>query len=76
MAPLAGSSFSIDTWKNDPPDVELKCFLPNGIFLTLYVPATATIREIKSVSSDNTQTCINVQPISTQNHQKYIFFLI
>lgn len=49
MAPLAGPSFSIDTWKNDPPDVELKCFLPNGIFLTLHVPATATIREIKTV---------------------------
>ncbi|KNC26382.1 hypothetical protein FF38_05279 [Lucilia cuprina] len=48
MAPLAGPSFSIDTWKNDPPDVELKCFLPNGIFLTLSVPATATIREIKT----------------------------
>ncbi|XP_075148602.1 phosphatidylinositol 3-kinase 92E [Haematobia irritans] len=48
MAPLAGSSFSIDTWKNDPPDVELKCFLPNGIFLCLHMPATATIREVKT----------------------------
>ncbi|XP_061388256.1 phosphatidylinositol 4,5-bisphosphate 3-kinase catalytic subunit beta isoform [Musca vetustissima] len=48
MAPLAGSSFSIDTWKNDPPDVELKCFLPNGIFLCLNVPATTTIREVKA----------------------------
>ncbi|XP_013097729.2 phosphatidylinositol 4,5-bisphosphate 3-kinase catalytic subunit beta isoform [Stomoxys calcitrans] len=48
MAPLAGSPFSIDTWKNDPPDVELKCFLPNGIFLCLYVPVTTTIREVKT----------------------------
>ncbi|KAH8241324.1 hypothetical protein KR032_008131 [Drosophila birchii] len=40
--------FSINLWKNDPPDyVHLICLLPNGHLQMLTAPSTATIRDVK-----------------------------
>uniref|UniRef100_A0A1A9UYY3 Phosphatidylinositol-4,5-bisphosphate 3-kinase n=1 Tax=Glossina austeni TaxID=7395 RepID=A0A1A9UYY3_GLOAU len=47
MSPLSISSFSFDIWKNDPPDVHIMVFLPNGLMMLLHMPSTSTIRDIK-----------------------------
>ncbi|XP_022227951.2 phosphatidylinositol 4,5-bisphosphate 3-kinase catalytic subunit delta isoform [Drosophila obscura] len=60
---LSDMRFSINLWKNDPPDyVDLICMIPNGTMLMLKAPSSTTIREIK----------VEVVKLAKQNYLGYM----